>query len=74
MEKRMEISVEESTWNKATDFEMTFILLARDVAAPATIRFWIAERIRLGKNKPDDVQLAKAEYCATEMERQQGPK
>lgn len=53
---------------RARDDEMTFVLLGRDVAAPVTIRAWIAERIRLGKNKPDDPQLLEAEQCARVME------
>jgi hypothetical protein len=57
---------------KARDDEMTFVLLERDVAAPATIRFWIKERIRLGKNQPDDDQLLEAENCARVMEAENG--
>lgn len=57
-----------SCWNKALDDETLFILLARDSAAPATIRFWISERIRLGKNTLGDSKLAEAEACAKAME------
>lgn len=57
-----------SCMNKARNDEMTFVLLGRDVAAPAAIRFWIAERIRLGKNRPDDDQVIEAEKCARTME------
>jgi hypothetical protein len=53
---------------KARELEMTFVLLGRDVAAPAAIRFWISERIRLGKNQPGDPQLVEAETCARQME------
>jgi hypothetical protein len=53
---------------KARDDEMTFALLARDAAAPATIRYWIAERIRIGKNQIGDHQLTEAEECARTME------
>jgi len=34
--------------------ETIFTLLARDPALPATVEFWVAERIRLGKNETDD--------------------
>ncbi len=53
---------------RARDDEMIFVLLGRDAAAPATIRFWISERIRLGRNHPDDAQVAEAESCARIME------
>jgi hypothetical protein len=48
--------------------EMVFVLLSRDVAAPATIRAWCDERIRLGKNKPTDDQIVEALACAATME------
>lgn len=57
-----------SCMGKARDDEMTFVLLGRDVAAPAAIRAWIAERIRLGRNRPDDPQVVEAEQCARTME------
>jgi hypothetical protein len=47
---------------------MTFVLLGRDAAAPAAIRAWIVERIRLGKNQPGDEQIIEAEECARSME------
>lgn len=53
---------------KAKDDEMTFVLLGRDVAAPATIRFWVNERIRLGKNVAEDPQIVEALECAKIME------
>jgi hypothetical protein len=53
---------------RARDDEMTFVLLGRDQAAPVAIRAWIAERIRLGKNRPDDAQVLEAEQCARTME------
>lgn len=49
---------------------MTFVLLARDVAAPDTIRQWIELRLHLGKNKPDDPQIVEADRCANIMEEQ----
>ena len=53
---------------KARDDEMTFILLGRDAASPVAIRAWIAERVRIGKNKPGDPQLIEAEECAKTSE------
>ena len=53
---------------KAEDDEMTFVLLERDKASPATIRFWIQERIKLGLNKSGDAKLVEAENCASYME------
>jgi len=50
-----------SCMSKARDDEMTFVLLARDAAAPFAIRAWCVERIRLGKNSGwDDPQIAEA--------------
>lgn len=54
----------------ALDDEMTFVLLARDVAAPHAIRIWCEERLRLKRNRPDDHQIIEARICANEMERQ----
>lgn len=68
MRKIDEACLLDSCWSKAKDDEMLFILLARDLAAPATIRFWIQERIRLGKNRPEDAKLLEAEACAKAME------
>ena len=68
MIKRDEIEDQESCFNKAADGERLFVLLARDPAAPAAIRAWIAERIRLGKNTPDDDQIREAYECAKLME------
>jgi hypothetical protein len=59
---------------KAKDDEMTFVLLARDEAAPVAIRAWINERIRLGMNKPDDPKTIEAANCAWIMERERKAK
>lgn len=59
-----------SCLNRAKDDEMIFVLLARDAAAPVAIRAWIAERIRIGKNTPDDHQILEAIACAEHMEAQ----
>lgn len=68
MLKRDEIEDTESCFNKAQDNERLFVLIARDPAAPAAIRAWIAERIRLGKNVAGDSQIAEAFECANLME------
>ena len=62
-----------SCLNKAMNEEMTFVLLGRDAAAPVAIRAWIAERVRLGKNRPDDAQILDAERCASIMEAERCP-
>jgi hypothetical protein len=68
MRKRYELTDPASCMSRARDSEMTFVLLGRDAAAPAAIRAWIAERLRLGKNRPDDPQIVEAERCARAME------
>ena len=49
---------------------MTFVLLSRDPAAPKAIRYWVHERIRLGKNQPGDPQMVEALECAKTMDQQ----
>jgi hypothetical protein len=68
MRKRDELTNPAGCMVRARDDEMTFVLLGRDAAAPTAIRAWIAERIRLGKNRPDDAQIVEAEECARVME------
>lgn len=68
MIKRDEIEYAESCLNKARDSERLFVLLARDAAAPVAIRAWVAERLRLDKNKADDPQIVEALECARLME------
>lgn len=68
MRKPDELTSPDSCMSRARDDEMTFTLLGRDEAAPATIRRWIAERIRLGKNQAGDLQIVEAEECARIME------
>lgn len=70
MRKRDELTDPASCMSRARDDEMTFVLLGRDTAAPVVIRAWIGERLRLGKNKPDDPQIEEAEQCARTMELQ----
>ncbi len=70
MMKRHELSDTGSCFNKARDDEIIFVLLARDMAAPATIRAWCAERVRLGKNAWNDPKIKEALQCAENMEEQ----
>jgi len=67
MRKRDELTNPNSCMSRAKDNEMTFVLLGRDSAAPKTIKFWCRERIRIGKNKPNDPQILEALRCAEEM-------
>lgn len=60
----------ESCLNKAKQWEMLFVLMARDPAAPVAIRAWIAERVRIGRNAPTDSKIMAAEQCAEMMEQQ----
>lgn len=53
---------------KATDDEMTFVLLGRDESAPVAIRAWIDDRIRRGKNQPNDEKIIEAKSCAALMD------
>lgn len=66
--KREELTNPNSCMSRAHDEEMTFVLLGRDAAAPVAIRAWMAERIRIGKNKPGDAQILEALQCAESME------
>lgn len=68
MLKKQEKSDPASCLNRAKEDEYLFVLLERDMATPATIRFWVRERIRLGKNRPDDQQIAEAEALAISIE------
>lgn len=72
MRKRDELTNPASCLNRAGDDELTFVLLGRDAAARATIRFWVEQRILLGKNRPDDPQVVEALACAEGMERERG--
>jgi hypothetical protein len=67
MIKRDEIENPKSCFNRALDEERIFVLLARDPAAPIAIRAWVAERIRLGKNRSGDDQIREALDCANLM-------
>lgn len=72
MRKLDELTIHDSCFSRARASELIFVLLARDVAAPATIRFWVDERLRLGKNKPDDPQIIEAVKLANQMELERG--
>jgi hypothetical protein len=70
MRKHVELTNTHSCMSRAKDDEMVFVLLGRDRAAPATIRFWANERVRLGKNTAKDEQYREAMRCAATMERE----
>jgi hypothetical protein len=68
MRKRDELTRADSCMSRAREDEWTFVLLGRDAAAPAAVRAWIAERIRLGKNQPDDAQIREAQQWIQTVE------
>ena len=68
MLKSDELSLPTSCLNKARANERLFVLLARDSAAPDTVRYWVRKRIALGKNKIHDPQIVEALDCAKKME------
>lgn len=70
MLKQQEVSNPKSCLSRARDDEYVFVLLARDVAAADTIRYWIQRRIELGKNKADDPQILEAASAAGIIEDQ----
>lgn len=70
MRKSEELTNPVSCMSRAKEDEMTFVLLARDITAPAVIRFWAFERIRAGKNIQGDKQITEALECAEAMERE----
>ncbi len=68
MLKRDELEIATSCFNKARDNELIFVLLGRDVAAPAAIAEWIKTRILLKKNVVGDRQLSEAAEWITRAE------
>jgi hypothetical protein len=70
MKKKDEITNPQSCLTKADPEEMLFVLLARDIAAPSTIRFWAKQRVQLGLNEDNDAKIVEALACATAMETQ----
>jgi len=67
MFRHQELNDASSCLNRAKDREMVFTLLARDVCAPSTLLFWVAQRLATGKNKPEDPQILGALECAAIM-------
>jgi hypothetical protein len=72
MRKQDELTNPDSCMSKARDGEMTFVLLGRDLVAPAVIREWCRLRCLHGKNKPKDPQITEALDCADTMDRERG--
>lgn len=68
MRKIQELTEPNSCMNRACDTEMTFVLLARDMVAPAVIREWCRLRCLYGKNVVSDSQIQEALACADTME------
>lgn len=71
MRKCDELALQRSCINRALPSEMLFVLLGRDKAAPAAIRHWVSERVRLGLNKEGDAQIVGALNAAAIMEVEQ---
>ena len=69
MLKRDELSNPQSCMSRARDDEMTFVLLERDPATAITIRFWVMERLRIGKNSIDDSTIWNALRIAEEIDK-----
>lgn len=70
MRKKDELSLDHTCMHHAHPEEMVFVLLSRDAAAPAAIRAWVAERLRLGKNVGGDEQILEALSRAETMEKE----
>jgi len=68
MRKKEELENPNSCLNRASDDELLFVLRGHDIAAPETIRAWIKERIRTGKNDRNDYQILMAYVIADKME------
>lgn len=68
MKKSEELAYPMSCLNRADDDELLFVLLGRDKAAPGAVRFWIEERIRLGKNTRTDAQIVEAQEWIRKVE------
>ena len=50
----------DSCLNKAAADEQILILLARDIAAPGTVRYWASLRVSHGKNEIYDREITEA--------------
>lgn len=68
MRKKDELASQQSCMSRAHPNEMVFVLLGRDPAAPAAIRAWCDERVRVGKNAETDHQIVEARACAETMQ------
>lgn len=68
MTKQENLDNPDSCLSRARPLERIFVLLERDDSAPNTIRFWVRERIRTGKNKPTDPEMLTALSEADDME------
>lgn len=73
MLKKEEMTNPESCMSRARPDELVFVLLGRDAAAPAAIRSWAQERVRLEKNLPSDAQILEALDCADRMTHERVP-
>jgi len=67
MRKKEELGRTDTCMAHAHPQEMVFVLLSRDIAAPAAIRAWVNERVRIGKNTFNDPQIIEALACADTM-------
>ena len=68
MRKFAEQNLPKTCWNSAWPDELVFVLLGRDAAAPAAIKTWIEERIRLKLNDWNDPQIVEAKKLVLQME------
>lgn len=68
MRKRDELADPKSCLNKARDDERIFVLLGRDPAAPAVIRAWARERVRLRVDALDSPKIIEALELARVIE------
>jgi hypothetical protein len=72
MTKLEELTHPNSCLARASDDEMIFVLLSRDVCAPLAIRAWAEARVVCGKNRRGDLQIVEALAAAERMEDQRG--
>lgn len=68
MTKKEELLNPSSCLSKAELDEVLFVLLGRDLAFPATVRFWVDKRIEFGLNQEGDVQTSHALVLADRVE------
>lgn len=70
MIKREDLSNPNSCMSRALPDERTFVLLARDAAAPDAIVAWTVDRIERGLNSETDRQIVEALECASLMDQE----